>query len=166
MTGGNGDPFNGMTRIKGNLDMSRGITFRWDSPSFLRFELPADRRDLSGGQFVSFRATQVTREPETVAALEDLTFDVTLTDTAGRASTINIGVFGGGVEEPYQRAGGGVGAGWSNEFETLRIRLTDFTLDGTALDLTDIAHVQFDFGEPGSSPVGYIGFDELHVTAR
>ncbi len=166
MTGGLGNSFNGMTRIKGVLDDSGGIAFSWNSPSFLRYELPIDHQDISGGQFVSFRATQMTREPETTAALEDLTFNVTLEDSLGRSSTINIGAYGGGIEEPYQRTGSGGGAGWSNEFETIRIRLTDFTMDGTALDLTDIAYVQFDFGGPGASPVGFIGFDELQITAR
>ena len=166
MTGDTNDPFNGMSRIKGINDTSRGITFRWDSPSFLRFEIPTGSRDISHGRFVSFRATQMTREPETVAALEDLTFNVTLTDSLGQSSSIDIGAFGGGIEEPYQRIGSGSGIGWSNEFETIRIRLTDFTMDGTALDLTDITHVQFDFAQPGTSPVGYIGFDELHITAR
>ncbi len=166
MAGGTADRFNGMSRVNGSLDDSRGITFRWNAPSFLDFEVPAVHRDLSGGRFLSFRATQLTREPNTVAALEDLTFEVTLTDGVGTASTINIGAYGGGIEEPYQRTGQGAGAGWSNEFETIRIRLTDFTLDGVALDLTDVTSVRFDFGTPGTSAVGAIGFDELQITAR
>lgn len=142
------------------------MTFRWTAPSFLRYEVPAGLRDLRGGRFLSFRATQLAREAETVATLDDLTFQATLIDGLGRSSSIDIGAFGGGIEEPYQRTGGGAGVGWSNEFETIRIRLRDFTMDGTALDLSDISHVQFDFGQPGTSSVGYIGFDELQITAR
>ncbi|QDV07571.1 Alpha/beta hydrolase family protein [Planctomycetes bacterium Poly30] len=166
MSAGTSDRFNGMSRVKGNLDDSRGITFRWDAPSFLRYEVPSGARDLRGGRFLSFRATQVTREAGTVAALEDLDFEVSLIDGAGRSSTIAIGAYGGGIEEPYQRTGDGTGVGWSNEFETIRIRLNDFSMDGSALDLSDIAAIQFDFGRPGLPTEGHLGFDDLHITAR
>jgi len=51
--------------------------------------------------------------------LGDLTFDVRLRDSQGGSSTINIGAYGGGIEEPYQRTGCGSGTGWANEFETI-----------------------------------------------
>ncbi len=48
-------------------------------------------------------------------------------------------------------------------FETVRIRLTDFLTNGTGLDLTDIAAVRFDFGSMNGSVRGRIGFDALEI---
>ena len=56
-------------------------------------------------------------------------------------------------------AGGGVG--WQNEFETIRIRLTDFTTNGSGLDLTDIRAVRLDFGDGFGSTQGRLGLDEV-----
>ncbi|MEM8710062.1 MAG: hypothetical protein AAGG01_03855 [Planctomycetota bacterium] len=166
MSGSNGDPFNGMSRVKGANDTSRGITFDWTAPSFLEFELPAGERDVSGGRFLSFRAAQRAREANTIAKLADLTFRVGLEDGAGQTSSIDIGAYGGGIEEPYQRTGFGTGVGWSNEFEVIRIRLRDFLADGTRVNLEDLVRVRFDFGGPGVSPEGSIGLDEILITAR
>jgi hypothetical protein len=97
----------------------------------------------------------------TVAELGDLTFTVTLKDRAGASSSIHVGAYGGGVEEPYQRSGVGSGFGWQNEFETIRIRLSDFLTNGSGLDLSDIAAVRLDFGGAFGSAQGRVGLDEL-----
>src|SRR5690606_8310921 len=122
---------------------------------------PRRSSDLSGHEFLSPRACQMTRHPFTIAELGDLTFSVQLRDRAGRTSSINIGVYGGGIEEPYQRTGYGTGVGWQNELETIRIRLTDFTRDGSGVDLRDLAAVRLEFGGPHGSPQGRLGLDDV-----
>ena len=156
-------PMNGMTRNRpGSPDNSNGVTFGWDgSPASFVYSLLPIHRDVSGFVSLSFRACQISRAPETVAVLEDLTFTVTLVDGSGGSSSINIGAFGGGIEEVYQRTGSGSGAGWSNEFETITIKLADFLRDGTALDLTDVTQVRFEFGPDFGSNEGRIGLDDV-----
>jgi hypothetical protein len=159
------DPMNGTT-LGGTGDDSRAVAFDWAAPSFLEFEMVEAQRDLSDDAYLSFRAAQGTRHPNTIAALEDLTFDVLLRDGDGTTSHINIAAYGGGIEEPYQRINCGAGVGWANEFETIRIRLSDFLTNGSGLDLTNIVAVRFEFAAPGSgsSSVGRIGLDEIEIT--
>ena len=100
----------------------------------------------------------------TIAELGDLTFTVTLRDGSGTTSSVDIGAYGGGVEEPYQRDGAGEGVGWFNEFETIRIRLTDFLTNGSGLDLTDVEAVRLDFGPSFGSNEGRLGLDDVELT--
>ena len=79
-------------------------------------------------------------------------------------STINIGAYHGGIEEPYQRTGCGSGAGWGNEFETIRIRLEDFTRNGSPIDLGDIVTIEILCGPAHGSKAGRLGFDDLVLT--
>ena len=162
------DPMNGMSRVRpGSIDDTRGATFSWNgSDVAYAYTLLPIQRDVSGFAGLSFRACQISRAPETVAALGDLTFTVTLVDGSGVRSSINIGAYGGGIEEPYQRTGDGTGAGWSNEFETITIALGDFLRDGTGLDLTDIEQVRFEFGPGFGSAQGRIGLDDVEFRAR
>jgi len=156
-------PGNGMTRATGGDD-SRGLVFDWSGDSSIEFEVVPGQRDFTDDTFLSFRAAQGTRHPQTAAALEDLTFTVSVRDGQGNTGSINIGVFEGGIEEPYQRTGSGSGAGWQNEYETVRVRLSDFQADGTGVDLADVRAVRFDFGPSFGSPVGRLGLDDVHVT--
>ncbi|MFI4914983.1 MAG: GC-type dockerin domain-anchored protein [Phycisphaerales bacterium JB060] len=155
-------PSNGMTRATGGDD-SRGLVFDWASDSFIEFAILPSERDWTDDFFFSFRATQGTRHPQTVAELGDLTFTVSLRDTDGNTSSIQTGVYGGGVEEPYQRGGAGSGAGWQNEYETTRIRLDDFLVNGSGLDLSNIEAVRFDFGPSFGSAQGRLGLDDIYV---
>jgi hypothetical protein len=158
------EPMNGMTRGRPE-DVGRGVVFEFaeGAPSFYELEIVPEERDFTDDGFLSFRAAQGTRHPATTAALEDLTFTVTLEDTAGRTSSIDFGVFGGGIEEPYQRTGFGEGAGWQNEFETIRIRLTDFLRDGASLDLSDVRAIRFELGEGNGSPQGRVALDDIEL---
>ena len=157
------DPFNGMTRAPKGLDDPEGIVFSWNGPAWIEWEVIPGESDFTDDTYLSFRACQGTRHPNTVAVLEDVTFDVTLRSGFGATSTIGIGVYGGGIEEPYQRTGIGSGAGWSNEFETIRIRLTDFLANGSGLNLSRVEAVRLDFGAAGRSPEGRLGFDDLEI---
>jgi hypothetical protein len=160
----NGFLMNGMTYAR-TSDTTRGAVFEFNNLDLdLSFEIVAAGQDASAFQYLSFRACQSTRDALTTAALGDLTFDVKLTDGQGTSSTIGIGAYGGGIEEPYQRTSCGTGAGWANEFETIRIRLTDFQTDGSGLDLSDLASLTFEFGPSSGSPQGRLGIDDIAFT--
>jgi len=159
------DPFNGMTYARPS-DPTRGIVFDWNVDRFLEFQVVEPERDFRDDEFLSFRACQGTRHPNTTALLDDLTFQVTLRDGSGNTSSIDISAYKGGIEEPYQRTGFGIGAGWQNEFETIRIRLTDFVTNGTTLDLGDIVAVRFEFGPSFGDNVGRLGLDDVEIERR
>lgn len=157
------DPMNGMT-VAGDGDDSAGVVFEFASDTFYEQGIAASARDFSDYIYLEFRAAQATRHPYTTAQLEDLSFTVTLRDGLGTTSSIPISSFGGGIEEPYQRTSCGTGAGWANEFETIRLRLTDFLNNGSGLDLTDIEAVIFQFGPSFGAGEGRIGLDDIAIS--
>ncbi len=158
------DPMNGFTHARAS-DTSRGVVFDWNGTDrYIEWEIIPDGHDFSDDLYLSFRAAQGTRHPYTIAVIEDLTFAVTLRDGDGTTSSINIGAYGGGLEDPFQRTGAGTGTGWHVDFETIRMRLTDFLNNGSGLDLTDIEAVRFDLGPSWGSPEGRIGVDDLELT--
>lgn len=159
------DPMNGMTRARTN-DATKGLVFDWTTGTtrYVEFALVPAAQDVTGYEYLSFRACQQTRHPQTTGELGDLTFTVSLRDANNTLSSINIGAFGGGIEEPYQRTGSGSGAGWQNEFETIRVRLSDFLRHGVPLDMSQIVAVRFDFGTGFGSSRGRIGFDDLQFS--
>jgi hypothetical protein len=132
----------------------------------LAFELVPAARDLRRFDYLSFRAAQASRDPNTIIELADLVFSVRLRDVNNNTSTIRIDAYGGGIEEPYQRASCGGGVGWGNEFETIRVRIEDFTRDGATLDLEHVQAVEFLFGPSYGSNQGRLGFDELELDPR
>lgn len=153
------DPFNGATQA-GATDSSRGVVFDWtDEDRFYEWGVISDRCDFTNYLYLSFRGAQGTRHPNTLAVLGDLTFSVTLRDVGGTSSTINIGAYGGGLEQPYQRGGG-----WHNEMETVRIRITDFLNNGSCLNLNHIVAVRLDVGPSWGSSKGRVVVDELMLT--
>ena len=150
------DPFNGATQ-SGQYDDSRGVVFDWNEEDlYYEWEVIPERRDFTHYRYISFRGAQGTRHPYTLHELGDLTFTLTLRDGAGTPASINIGAYGGGLEQPYQRQGG-----WHNEMERIRIRLTDFMTNGSGLDLSDIIAVRLDVGPSWGSVKGRIVIDEL-----
>jgi hypothetical protein len=159
-----GDPMNGMTQAEGTPDTD-GVVFDWTTGEqrFYELEVVEPLRDFTDNAYLSFRACQGTRHPETVALGGGLSFTVTLRDGHGVTSSINFGVFGG-LTEPYQRTGAGAGAGWQNEFHTIRIRIADFENDGSGIDLRDVRAVRFEFGSDFGSERGRIGLDDILLT--
>lgn len=163
------DPFNGATQGGSTdtyptirTDDERGVVFDWTGNNrFYEWGIPVGERDFSDNLFLSLRGAQGTRHPNTLAVLDDLTFTVTLRDgqPVPVSSSISIGAFGGGFEQPFQRSGG-----WHNEMETIRIRLTDFLNNGSGLDLTDIIAVRLDVGPAHGSPEGRIVIDDLMLS--
>ena len=159
-----GSPMNGMT-VGGDGDTTAGITFGWLGADLsMRFGIVEGHRDFTPYRYLSFRACQMTRDPKNVAWLGDQEFEVGLVDKSGRSSFIGTGAYGGGIEAPYQRIGCGTGTGWGNEFETIRIRLDDFTRDGSGIDLTDVEWIELRCGPAHGSKNGKIGFDDLELS--
>ena len=153
------DPFNGATQA-GPSDDSRGVVFDWSgSNRNYEWAIIPSQQDFSDDLYLSFRGAQGTQHPYTLAVMGDLTFSVTLRDGSGTTSSINIGAYGGGLEQPYARSGG-----WHNEMEVIRIRLTDFLNNESGLDLTDIGAVRFDVGPSWGSNEGRMVVDELMLT--
>lgn len=153
------DPFNGATQSSASDD-SRGVVFDWTGAHrFYEWAVPAGANDFNQYRVLSLRGAQGTQHPNTLAATGDLTFTVTLRDSAGVTSSINIGAYGGGLEEPYARSGG-----WHNEMETLRFRILDFLNNGSTLNLANIVAVRLDVGPGFGSNEGRIVIDELMLT--
>jgi hypothetical protein len=161
-----GDPMNGFTE-GGPSDTTRGVVFDWEGADrTMSFEIVPASRDVSAYQYLSFRAAQGTRHPLTNQALGGRTFTVTLRDAQGIASPINVGAYGDGIRAPYQRIGcpSGTGPGWASEFETIRLRLSDFLNNGSGLDLTNLASIDFQFGPSYGSNAGRLGLDDIEFT--
>lgn len=161
-----GDPMNGMSQSQNDANPARGVVFEWDDGDdlTLEFEIPASERDLTDDGFVSFRACQGTRHPNTLALAGMASFSVALVDSAGNESAIDYRVYGG-VPSPYRRNGLGNGTGWINEFQSIRIPIDAFAWDGRTIDLTDVVAVRFLFGANHGSSVGRIGLDDLEILA-
>ena len=163
-----GSARNGFTNGAGN-DTTRGLVLEYDGsgPRSLSFEVAPAAQDARAFRYLSFRAAQVTRHPFTTAALGDTTFTVELTDRDGHSSAMSLGAYGGGIEEPYQRTSCGTGAGWGNEFETIRLRLSDFrelgAQDGSALELSRLQTITFRFGPGFGTSAGRLGLDDIEL---
>jgi hypothetical protein len=161
------DPMNGMTQSSGDAGPERGIVLQWnegDDDLVLEFEVPSDHRDWREDAFLSFRACQGTRHPNTNLLAQMLSFSVELEDGQGQTSAIDHRVYGG-LTMPYSRGGEGSGMGWVNEFQTIRLPLEAFTYDGRPIDLGDIVAVRFLFGPSHGSAMGRVGLDDLEILA-
>ena len=158
------EDMSGFTWARTN-DRERGLVLQFDGSGDkdLSFALVPGLQDVRKYRWLSFAAAQITRHPFTTAVLGDMTFAVTLTDLDGHSGTVNIGAFGGGVEEPYQRTSCGTGNGWGNEFETIRIPLESFVDVAANIDLSRVASVNFNFGPSFGSPSGRIGLDAVEL---
>ncbi len=158
------DPMNGMTWVDERRDEDRGLSFEWafGEEASVAWTVPAADGDWRDWGVLSFRACQTTRHPNTVSLGAPLDFTVTLVDGAGVESAVSFAPWGG-LNQPYQRTGSGQGAGWANEFETVRIPLYAFDAEGTGIDMSDIAAVRFEMGGPFGSATGRIGVDDLEV---
>jgi hypothetical protein len=159
------DPMNGMTDFSGSGDFARGVVFDYTvgQQRFVEFEITEGNRDVRDFAAVSFRACQGTRHPETVALDDDHSFSVTLRDGDGTSSTIHFGAWGE-LTELFQRTGSGTGAGWVNEFNTVRVPITAFEADGSGIDLSNVVALRLEFGSAFGSPRGRIGLDDVQFT--
>jgi len=156
------DPMNGMSWSHNDGAPDRGIVFDYNADAWLEFEIVPGERDWSDAKWLSFRACQGTRHPNTVALDDLLSFSATLVDANGATSTIDFANYGR-LTTPYARDDGGQGTGWINEFQTIRIPISDFASNGHALDLDDVAALRFEFGPSYGSSQGRVGMDDIEV---
>ena len=157
-------PFNGFTVSGTGADNSRGAVFEWNgNDAYYAYFIPGGA-PLGLFKTFSFRACQATRDNLTTPALGDLTFNVTAVDSSGVFSRINISAFGGGIEEPYQRTSCGSGAGWANEFETVRIPIEAFAYNNSGIDMNSIIAIGMEFGPSHGSNEGRIGLDDVELS--
>ena len=160
------DPFNGFTQGSAT-DTTAGVTFQFsNTDAFISYELQPADRDWTGFETLSFRAAQAPRRSETMAVLGDFIFDVQITDGSGNSSVVSIGAYGGGIEEPYQRFGCGIGIGWAAEMETIRLPIRNYLTGGTGVDLSDIRTIDFLFGPSHGEGSGLLGLDDIELTAN
>ncbi len=159
-----GEVMNGMTRARAG-EPQRGMELEHapGGVQWLEFALPTGVNNLARWDYLSFRAAQVTRHPLTTAALQNQDFSIVLRDRDGSSSRLPIGAYFSGIQEPFGRSGSGIGFGWQNEFQTVRIRLTDFTHDRPELNLRNIVALRFEFGHPGQTPGGRLAFDDIRL---
>lgn len=156
------EAMNGMTFSNSTSDATRGLVFDWTAADrSISFDLVPALSDVRAYTHVSLRACQATRHALTIAQLGDVDFTVRLRDAFGASAEIPISVYGGGVEEPYQRTQCGTGAGWANEWETVRVPLGDFARVVPSLDLSSLVAVDLLFGPSHGSAQGRLGLDDL-----
>ena len=161
LTDRDSDPMNGMTQACCAGDENRGMVFEWyNENASIAWELPVEDRDISAFSWLSVRVAQGTRHDITNELDAPLDFSISLIDEMGERATVGFGPQGR-ITQPYQRSGNGSGAGWSNEFSTVRVRLSDFYDTNGLIDPTLVATVQFDFGSDYGSPMGRIGIDDV-----
>ena len=158
-------PENGMTYSRYSDENPHCAVFDWTlfGSRYYELGLVQSHQYLSNKTFLSFRACQGTRHTETDALDSPLGFAVSLRDGSGTTSSINFESYGR-ITRTYKRTGYGSGAGWANEFNTVRIRLADFETNGSGIDMASIAAVRFDFGLSYGSSRGRIGIDDIEVT--
>jgi len=154
------DPVNGAVRTRAG-ESSRALVFSWNAAASIEWSIPVALRDLNARKYLSFRAGQGTRHPNTVAALGDLDLTVALRDAAGRERAVRISALGGGIEEPYQRTGFGTGAGWQLEMDTVRVRLADLRSGGGDFDFGAVTAVVLRMGGANGSAVGRLVLDDI-----
>jgi len=152
-------PANGMTRAR-FTDSPHCLVIEWDSAGFVRYTIPDSLHDFSGYVFLSLRACQRTQHPFNVALDSSINFEITITDEAGHSASIMTGDYSP-VIQTYQRS-----LGWQNEFCTIRIRLSDFLVNGTQLDLGAVESLEFSFGVPGTSAMGALGIDDIELVKK
>jgi hypothetical protein len=154
------DPMNGMTQGCCTGDQDRGAVFQWEEESQIEWALPDDMSNLHEFGYLSIRAAQGSRHGLTTSLDGPLDFTITLIDESGTESSIWTGDLGQ-ITTPYARGGLGSGAGWSNEFNTIRIRMASFEDAEPTLNLDFIEAIRLDLGGDHGTPYGRLGIDDL-----
>jgi hypothetical protein len=158
------DPLNATTEVADDADESRVGFLSWSTTKEASYELDVvtDLQDFSSYTWLSFRTCQQSRHANTVALDEPLDFTVALVDADGVEVPISFADLGE-IPTPYPRTSLGIGAGWADEWNTVRFRLTDFQTDGSGIDLGRIVRVRLLFGASYGSAQGRIGLDDIEL---
>jgi len=154
------DPMNGMTQGCCSGDNNRGVIFQFDEDATVSWTLHSTVTDWTPFEMLSLRAAQGTRHPNTMSLDDDLSFSIRVVDSSGNAAELWLGQLGE-VTRPYPRTGLGGGVGWSNEFNTMRVRLSDLTEINPALDLSVMAEFHIELGPSYGSETGRLAIDDI-----
>ena len=148
---------NGFTRSKLGDD-PRSVIFDWqeNEPCYYSIEVPVFL-DSVRYEYLSFRVCQGTRHPNTDLLDNGLSFLVYLEDNEGNFASVSTKNYGL-INQPYQRSGG-----WANEFETIIIRLSDFSLFYPDLNVYDLSTIRFIFGTYDHSETGRLAIDDIEL---
>jgi hypothetical protein len=163
----NSDPSNGMTWSSDDSQPERGLVLDWTAADDTSAEwtVVAGQQDWSAWQALSMRICQGTRHGATTTLDDMLSFTVALIDGAGHEVGIDFGG-SGRIPEPYPREGLGNGSGWVNEFQTVRLDLSEFAGADPSLDLANIVALKLRFGDTNGSSNGRIGLDDIELLAE
>lgn len=147
---------NGFSRSKA-ADDPRCLVLDWSSDNaYYELAIP-EMVDPSQYEYLSIRVCQGTQHPNTVALNSDLDFTISLIDGSGNTSSIATSKYLG-VNRPYQRSGG-----WANEFESIRMRITDFSIGQSDFNMHDITAIRLEFGASYGAPIGRLGIDDIEL---
>jgi hypothetical protein len=154
------DPANGMTQAEDRDDTDRGLTLGWAAGESASVTWTLDGpQDWTGYTWLSLRACQITRHPDTVALDGALAFTVTVADAEGGAASASTGDYAE-ITRPYQRTGSGPGEGWANEFSTVRLRLDALS---AGVDLARVSALTLSFGGEAGSAQGRVAVDDVEL---
>jgi hypothetical protein len=158
-------PSNGMTMYRFSGDNGHCVVFDWTTTAarYYEFAIVPAQQDFSDDAYIALRACQGTRHPETDALDSPLSFTITLRDGGGVTSAVDFSSYGR-ITRTYKRTGVGTGAGWANEFNSVRIRLSDFQNNGSGIDLKNIVAVRLEFGAAYGSARGRLAVDDVEIT--
>jgi hypothetical protein len=158
------DPLNATTEVADSYDTSRVGFLSWSSVKDASYELeiPKGLQDFSAYGWLSFRTCQQSRHANTMALDAPLDFTVALVDQDGVEVPQNFSDLGE-IPSPYPRTSLGPGSGWADEWNTVRIRLSDFEADGSGIDLSRVARIRLLFGPSYGSAEGRIGLDDVEL---
>jgi hypothetical protein len=144
--------------------------FEWPNDGatrYYRWRLPSGIQDLSTYDYLTMRLAQGTNHPSTVIDGTDLTFTIELKDTAGDYKNISLSAYGAGIGDPFNRTTGSTVDGFSNEFETIRVRLEDFRNNQTTSpDLSSVSEIRIRVGSAVGSGSGRLIIDDVEFAAK
>jgi hypothetical protein len=163
-----GDPFNGST-YAGRGDKESAASLEWPNNGttyYYQWNLTPSQRDVSIYKYLSFRMAQVANHPGVNGnGASDLDFTIRLRDGANTSRDIRLSAYGAAVRDPFKRDIGISATSsppdYSNEFETIRVRLSDFQNNGSGLNLTNLSSISIRFGSSVGSATGRLIVDDV-----
>jgi len=89
-------------------------------------------------------------------------FSIELKDVAGDYKNVRLSAYGAGIGDPFLRSSYSTMGSYSNEFETIRVRLRDFQNNATnGPNLSSIAEVRVRVGSAVGSAAGRLILDDV-----
>ena len=148
---------NGFSRSKSGDD-PRCVIMDWnnDENGYYSINIPIFA-DTAAFEYLSFRACQGTRHPNTDLLNSGLSFQVSLVDGSVNIASVSTASYGL-INQPYQRGGG-----WANEFGTVIIRLSDFAINNSDFHLNELVTIRFDYGNSFNSETGRLAIDDVEL---